>query len=135
MNFRTTIILIILLAGAGAYVAVRQLSGGNKEAEARTSTTGKLVGMETADVTKLSITPADGQKIVAEKSGTQWRLVEPIKAPADQFTVEAWVNPSSVNTDQAIFGRYTLAAPGSSAYHLGVTPGGSLIFQVFYSIT
>jgi len=88
MNFRTTIILIVLLAGAGAYVAVRQLSGPSKESASSASTTGKLVGMETADVTKLSIAPADGQKIVAEKTGTQWRLVEPIKAPADQFTVE-----------------------------------------------
>src|SRR5579884_2047034 len=88
MNFRTTIILLILLAGAGAYVAVRQLAGPKQGTSETTSTPGKLVTMDVPDVTKLSITPSDGPKIVAEKEGTQWRLVEPVKAPADTFTVE-----------------------------------------------
>ena len=88
MNFRTTVILLVILAAAGAYIAVTQLRGHNESTEAPSSSAGKLLNVNSADVTKIAITQPDGKKIVLDKSGSQWKLTEPVNAPADSFAVD-----------------------------------------------
>src|SRR5579862_6204495 len=85
MNFKTTIVLIILLAVAGIYLFFTRATGTPGTA---TKTESKLLPVDSADVTKVAIRPADGKPTVLEKSGTEWRLVEPVSAPADTFQVD-----------------------------------------------
>jgi len=40
---------------------------------------------EEKDLTKVAITPAGGKRMVLEKSGAEWKLTEPVSAPADTF--------------------------------------------------
>jgi hypothetical protein len=84
MNFKTTIVLLVLLAGVGAYFGFTYLGQG-KKAETASADTSKLVNLDSADVAKLAITQPDGSRIVLVKSGTQWRLAEPMSAPAESF--------------------------------------------------
>src|SRR5205823_9734278 len=82
---KTTIVLIVLLAGMGIYLLFARTAG---EAPAGSKAENKLLAIESADVTKVAIHPADGKPTVLEKSGTDWRLVEPVNAPADTFQVD-----------------------------------------------
>lgn len=93
MNFKTTIILILLLAGIGGYMfftsetvekpAATVVESGGEQ---------KLFDFPTADVTRLSITPADGSAIVLEKSGANWRLVQPVAAAGENFQIDTLVH-------------------------------------------
>src|SRR5579864_9592241 len=87
MNFKTTILLLVLLAGVGIYFGVEHWTGGNKSTLAETNSA-KLVDLNSADITKVSITQPDGKRLVLDKAGTQWRMTEPINAPADSFAVD-----------------------------------------------
>jgi hypothetical protein len=86
MNFKTTILLLVLLAAVGAYFAVEHYKSQN--AQPPPQTTGKLLDIDSNNVKQVSIAQPDGKKISLEKSGTQWRLIEPVNAPADSFAVD-----------------------------------------------
>jgi len=96
MNFKTTLVLIVLLAVAG--VALYFTS--NKSAETKGTDAGAPGGgdeqrlfadITTDKVTKLSVAPASGDKLTVEKSGGNWHLTEPVKSPAEAFEVDALV--------------------------------------------
>ncbi len=97
MNFKTTILLVVLLALVGGYLFVTRDKG---EAETKTEEH-SLVDVKKDDVSKVVITPADGKQIVLEKSaakpvtktmmnatgGADWRLTQPVNALADAAEV------------------------------------------------
>jgi hypothetical protein len=97
MNFKTTVILIVLLAAVGAYllvdhwVAPSQTTG---QSDGQTGLAGegtRLFEAQAKDVTKVQITPASGPKLVLQKMEGQWRLTEPVSAPADSFEADDFV--------------------------------------------
>lgn len=91
MNFKTTIALIVILAGVGVYLFVNR-SGENPAASTSTpAESKKLIDIPADDVTKLTITPAAGKTVAFEKTGGDWKIVEPIKAEADKFSVDELV--------------------------------------------
>lgn len=87
MNFKTTIFLIVILAGIGGYLFFTRSSSetteSSKAAEAR-----KLVDVKPEDVQKVSIVPASGKTVVFERSGSDWKILEPMQAPAESFEVD-----------------------------------------------
>ena len=87
MNFKTTIVLLVLLAAVGGYVGFNVMNHDKKPETTSTDST-KLVNLESADVTKVALTQSDGSRVVLEKSGTQWKLTEPMNAPAESFGAE-----------------------------------------------
>ena len=84
MNFKTTILLIVCLAIAGVAV---YFTHNEKPTEEKAPTPTKVVDVSSADITRLTITPADDKQIVLEKQGTQWQMLEPTKARADDSAV------------------------------------------------
>ena len=50
-----------------------------------------MVDVKAEDVTKLAILPAGGKPVVFEKSGADWRMVQPVQAPAETFEVDGLV--------------------------------------------
>src|SRR5437870_9820051 len=91
MNFKTTIILLILLAGAGTYLFLTRSQTETKTETANPGEGTKLVDIDAKDVTKVTVTPTDEPKFVIEKTGTDWQITEPVKAPAESFEVESLV--------------------------------------------
>src|SRR5687767_4371973 len=89
MNFKTTTVLIGVLAVV--LLAYLFVSRETPETKAPSPTEQTLLKTSTADVTKLAVTAADGNRFVVEKQGTDWRLVEPISAPAETWAVDALV--------------------------------------------
>src|SRR3954464_1004901 len=92
MNFKTTIFLIFCLAIAGVAVYVTRNQPATESAPPAVA---KLVDVPSADITKLSVAPADDKTIVLEKQGEKWQLTEPVKAPADAGNVDALVSAVS----------------------------------------
>src|SRR5690349_9816349 len=90
MNFKTTIVLIIVLIGLGVAVYFTRESAPS-EKPTKTETDRKILDVTPADVTKVSITSADGSQTVLEKSGTAWKLAAPVSAGAETFEVDSTV--------------------------------------------
>jgi hypothetical protein len=99
MNFRTTILLLILLVAAAAvFVFTRGSDDGTDRAGTTTATRAdaerKLMTLNAGDVKRVVVTPTtgDGERLAFERVGTsEWRLVEPVRAPTDAFKVDALV--------------------------------------------
>lgn len=92
MNFKTTIILLVLLLGGLAFVyfANREPKGPEKTAsvdKTRDPNGSPLVDIKSGDINKLSIRTAGDQLIELVKSGEDWSLTEPLKAAADGGSV------------------------------------------------
>src|SRR4051794_3131569 len=104
MNFRTTLILAVLLLGAVIVLVIVNRSGSDSDQtqSGKTGTTDnrgdgttrKLLDVKSDDVVKLAIRPtAPGAKPVElTKAGDKWSFVQPIAWPADRFSAGDLVN-------------------------------------------
>ncbi len=86
MNFKTTILLIVILAGIGGYLWFTRTPETTESS--KTQETKKLIDVKPEDVQKVSIIPGSGKAVVLERSGTDWKLTEPMQAPAETFEVD-----------------------------------------------
>lgn len=92
MNIKTTLILLVLLLGLGAVLLITRDKGGTPASVVEHN----LLDVKAADVTKLTITDADGKTVAATKapdaSGTSvWQLTQPVHAATDTFKVASLV--------------------------------------------
>src|SRR4051812_42081018 len=88
MNFKTTIVLIALLAAAGLTLwFTREKSGEAGEKSVKSQQ--KVLDVQPGDVAKLVITSSDGKKLALEKSGANWRLTEPVAAAGESFEIDS----------------------------------------------
>jgi hypothetical protein len=79
MNTRSTFILLAVLAVVGMVaIYVKYLPERDKTSKAEP----KVLDVNSADITKLVITPAEGQRVIFERKESDWRIVEPINATA-----------------------------------------------------
>jgi len=100
MNFRTTIILLILLIGAGTFFLVATMSPEPEKAKVDpldAERGRKLFDVKLADIRKVTIAPGDGapagsQPLELAKADTDWKIVRPIEWPADAGEAGSLVN-------------------------------------------
>ena len=87
MNFKTTLFLLVLVVvvGVSLYIVTNRE---DKTKTPDTTDTHKLITVDSADVVRVSITASDDRHLVLQKTGSQWRLVEPVAAPAKSFEVD-----------------------------------------------
>lgn len=91
MNFKTTLILIVLLAAAGAFLFFTHEPASKTETTAIGNEDAKLLDIDSKDVTKIVVAPAEGSPFTLEKQGTDWRLTDPVKAAAETWEVDSLV--------------------------------------------
>jgi len=117
MNFKTTIILLVLLVGAGIAVFYTSQSTPKEETAQSTDSSKKLLNFNSSDVERLSIEPADGKKMVLKRDGLQWQMLEPIQAPADMNA------PSEILSDlTAMTSTGHVSTSGADAAATGLSP-------------
>src|SRR5262245_45323981 len=85
MNFKTTLILILCLAVVGVFVYFTRNETPTEPAPAPVV---KVIDIPSADIAKITITPADDKRIVLEKHDTRWKMTEPVSADADTNNVD-----------------------------------------------
>ena len=89
MNFKTTLILAVVLLGLGAYIFFTKDKGGGEKTEVADTSERKLFTVKPEDITKITVTPADGKRMVLQKPADgKWRLAEPVAAQAEAFEVD-----------------------------------------------
>src|ERR1043166_5802739 len=81
MNFKTTVILLILLVAAGVAVYFTRDKGTPSDTTT-TEANKTLLTFSAGEVDRISITPADGKPIVMKPEGPNWGIVEPANRPA-----------------------------------------------------
>jgi hypothetical protein len=92
MNFKTTIVLLVLLAAVGIYLLIDRMGSDKGKSDTETpEDAAALVALKADDVTKVTITPADGERIVLVKKDAKWRIQEPVDAPAKGYQVDSLV--------------------------------------------
>jgi hypothetical protein len=84
-GLRSTLILLVVLAGLAGYIYYD-----SKKPATSADTKEKAFSGVTADaIEELQIKAADGDVSKVQKSGDQWKLVEPVKADADSTEVSS----------------------------------------------
>jgi len=92
MNFKTTVILLVLLGAAAAFVLFDRLGNGDKEKVETASDTKRLFDVKDKDdVNSLTIKSADGSEIVLAKADGKWRMTKPVEAAAEMWQVDGLV--------------------------------------------
>ncbi len=95
MNFRTTILLLVVLAAAAVLFFVaksREPTEDVTKTESYDDAGKKLFDVPSANVNKVVVTPAGGERLAFEREGaSEWRLTEPVKGPADAAKVDGLV--------------------------------------------
>src|ERR1044072_9403153 len=91
MNFKTTIVLVILVLVLGGYLFFTRDRGSDSESSTSSGNERKLLDVSSTDVTKLVITPSSGPCTVLEKSNATWKLTEPVAAPAETFELDSLI--------------------------------------------
>ena len=86
MRFRSTIILVVLLLGLGAYVYWIEYPKAQEEAKKKT-----LIDFKADDATEVTLAYPD-REIALKKVGEEWRLTKPLDTLADTTTVKNLVN-------------------------------------------
>lgn len=94
MNFRTTISLLVLLVAAAVVYYVTVVRRGDTDQVLKPDPAAErkvLPSVSTADVKRIVVTPAAGDRLAFERvegKPSDWRIVEPVRAPADSFQVD-----------------------------------------------
>lgn len=105
MNFKTTLFLLVALILVGGFVFLSK-DGNATDSTATTSDTAdstnpdtaisrKLLSLESANVTRIAIDKVEGKRFVAEKSGSDWTIVEPVKAAAESWAIDSMIRDLS----------------------------------------
>jgi hypothetical protein len=95
MNFKTTLILIVILVAVVAWLLVDRYTAGpgpqgTDATTAQSTAQGKpLFTIKPEDVNHISIAPAEGNKIVMDQSGGKWTITQPVKAAAESWQVDS----------------------------------------------
>lgn len=95
MNFKTTLILLIILVAVVAWLAVDRYASSEAPqttASATDQSAGQpLFSIKPEDVTEVSIKPAMGKTMVMKKVADKWLLTEPVSATAESWQADSLV--------------------------------------------
>lgn len=118
MNFKTTIVLLVLLIAAGVAVYFTNQSKPAEDTQQTSDTSGKkLFNFNTSDVDRLVIQPADGKQVVLKRDGLGWHMLEPVDAAAELN------GPSEILSDLvAMTSTGRVSATGADAAATGLSP-------------
>ena len=111
MRFRSTLVLVLLLIGLGAYVYWVEVPKSQEEAKKKT-----IFEFKPEEVTEVSLVYSD-REIVLKKTGEDWRLTKPLDAPADPVAAKNLVNAiaeaevKKTLDDASDLGQYGLDQP------------------------
>src|SRR5919202_439719 len=91
MNFRTTLILLVVFVALGGVLFwTGRSSGAGANATATPAVTG--LQLNAADVSAIVVRDSHGKQVRAERSGSTWKLAVPKAAPGDSANISTAVD-------------------------------------------
>ena len=88
MSGRGTAILALVALSLGAFVYFYELRGEPRRERARESELRVFPGLEAGDIDELLVMTSDGRATRAERRASQWQILEPVRFPGDDVTLE-----------------------------------------------
>src|SRR5437868_7042813 len=89
-GLRSTIALIVVLAGLGAYIYF--VTWKQSDTPADTKKLEKVFPVASDKIEEIKITSASGDTTTAKKDGATWKLTAPVTAPADESELSGITN-------------------------------------------
>ncbi|HEX8522804.1 MAG TPA: DUF4340 domain-containing protein [Tepidisphaeraceae bacterium] len=93
MNFKTTLVLLVVLIGLGIYIFASGTASKTDDKKSDTEVAAgerKLFDAKPEDIVKITVAPAEGKRMVLDKGATaNWKLLEPVNAPAEAMEVDS----------------------------------------------
>jgi uncharacterized protein DUF4340 len=86
MRFRTTLLLLAVLAALGAYLYWIELPKAEQESKKKT-----LAELKEDEITEVALVYPD-REVLLKKSGNDWRMIKPVDALADAVAVKGVIN-------------------------------------------
>lgn len=131
MNFRTTLLLIVVLAAVGL-VAFFTRDTQTRSLEVTNDEPQRLLDVRAADVNRISISAAGEKPIVLSRDGVQWSIEQPVKSPAELSEVSRLVTDltslqtrGKLTAEQASSEGTGLSSP-SATIELGAMDGNTV---------
>ncbi len=127
MNFRSTLILLVLLAGVGGgYLLVRSVSPGSEDGsgaavEGDAGLTSPLVEGRRFDTVRIE---QGEREVVLERDGDRWWQVEPVRFVVANEAVEALINAALALRPR---GSVELGDGGARAAEVGLDPAAATL--------
>jgi len=87
MNYKTTIIIAILLAALAGYAYYFEYKGGEKKEEAKEKEK-TLIEIKKEDVTQIQIESSNGTIVIVPSGKDAWQITRPLQSKADEATVD-----------------------------------------------
>lgn len=151
MNFRTTVILLVLLAGALAFFIVANRPDDTEQASSagpggtaanrddNADRGRRLLDVKADQVKKLVVRPGEGAPAGAKplelaNADAKWSLVQPIGAAADSFEtptfVEAFTNARSTGSVDLTAERLASTGLAKPRYRVELTDAGGKVYKL-----
>jgi hypothetical protein len=89
MNPRTTGLLLLVAVALGAFVYFREVRGVDEREQAETAAKRLFADTKSTDVDRIELVATDGRRVVAERRGGRWELLEPLAFPGDAVNLDA----------------------------------------------
>jgi Domain of unknown function (DUF4340) len=89
-GLRSTIALVVVLAGLGAYIYF--VTWKQPDTPATAKKLDKVFTVESDKIEEIKVTSASGDATTAKKDGGGWKLIEPAAAPADESELSGIAN-------------------------------------------
>lgn len=86
---RSLLVLLVLALGLGAYIYFVESKRDTSDPATRKA---KAFAVETGTIEEVTVHAASGEETTLKKSGTDWQVVAPVSAPADNSTVSSIVS-------------------------------------------
>ena len=112
MRGRGLLIATVLFAALAGLIYWSNKQKAKEESAPPKETETKIVSMHQSDITRVELKRKDGQDVVLEKSGGNWRITAPQAFNADQDVINALVGSmSSLNADSVVEQKAADLAP------------------------
>jgi hypothetical protein len=118
MNFKTTFILLIIFIAIGVYLFFSSRGG---DGDAGRADQQLILDVPVSEVTKIAVLPAGGERLLMEKTGGEWRILQPVQAKAAKWQAEQLASAivgmkrqGSIDRDEADAARTVTEKPAYS---------------------
>jgi len=88
MNPRSTVILLVVALGLGAFVYYHEILGGEERRESEAREKALFGDLEAESVEWVTLHTSDGRDVKLQREGEGWEVTEPLRFPADRFAAD-----------------------------------------------
>jgi hypothetical protein len=103
MNPRNTLILALVVAALGAFLYFYEIRGQEERAEAEAAAKHLFQDVSAEEIGAVFLIASGGEQVRLERSEEGWRIVEPVRFPADAIRADSLASSLASLSSEAVF--------------------------------